>query len=189
MAKWTDHLFDRLAAQTELGAETLAACRRILVPHQLPDGSIGVEKRSDIAKEFGFQAPHISRSVANLMNKLIEFSDVSSERDIKIAGVLVKAETEVSRDVAVDRAREMFPDLAIRDAKVGQTYIGKPLVRTDQHLVQLLPHGEAILHDLKKLQRAPDMNYPKAEISYPSNGGLASVQEMLPEQTRGGRSR
>lgn len=189
MAKWTDHLFDTLAARTDMGRETLEACRRVLVPHQLPDGSIGVEKRGDVAKEFGFQAPHISRSVANLMQKLVEFGDLSNERDLGMERGLLKAQTEASRDVAIDRAREMFPDLAIREALAGQTYLGKPLVKTDQHLVQSIAPGEAVLHDLKKLQRVPDMNFPMLEVKYPARGGLAEVQETLPDQTRGGRSR
>lgn len=189
MAKWTDHLFDTLASRTDMGEETLKACRRILVPHVLPDGSVGVEKRVDVAKEFGFQASHMSRSVANLQQRLIEFGDLSNERELGIERGLVKAQTEASRDVAIDRAREMVPNLAIREAQAGQTYIGRPLVRTDQHLVQVIAPGEAVLHDLKKLQRVPDMNFPMLEVRYPARGGLAAVQETLPDQTRGGRSR
>lgn len=189
MAEWTDHLFDTLASRTGMGEETLKACRRVLVPHELPDGSFGVENKTDIAKEFGYQLPHISRSVANLLQKLIEFGDLSNERELGIGRGLVKAQTEASRDVAIDRAREMVPNLTIRDAQAGQMYVGKPLVKTDQHLVQTVAPGEAVLHDLKKLQRVPDMNFPMLEVKYPARGGLASVQETLPEQVRGGRSR
>lgn len=189
MAEWTDHLFDTLASRTGLGEDTLKACRRVLVPHRLPNGSIGVEQKSDVAKEFGFQLSHVSRSVANLLQKLIQFGDLSNERELGIERGLVKAQTEASRDVAIDRAREMFPNLVVREAQAGQTYLGKPLVRTDHHLVQTVAPGEAVLHDLKKLQRIPDMNFPMLEVKYPARGGLAAVQETLPEQTRGGRSR
>lgn len=189
MEKWTDHLFDTLSAQTDMGRDTLDACRRVLVPHKLPDGSNGVEKRVDVAKAFGFQASHISRSVANLLQKLIEYGDLSNERDLGIERGFVKAQTEASRDVAIDRAREMFPNLIIREAQVGQTYLGKSLVKTDQHLVQFIAPGEAVLHDVKRLQRVPDMNFPMLEVKYPVGGGLAMVQETLPDQTRGGRSR
>lgn len=190
MAEWTDQLFDKLAAKTKLGPQTLDACRRVLVPHALSGGHIGVEQGVDVAKDMGLFPAQISRGVSNLRRQLVELGDVSEEHDYRVERSALKAEVESSRDVAVAKAREMYPDLVIKDVQRGQTYIGKPLVKTPQHLVQSTGKpGEAVIHDLTKLQRVPDMNFPMLEVRYPSRGGLAEVQETVPGQVRGGRSR
>lgn len=172
-----------------LGPTTLEACRRVLVPHPLRDGTIGVERGVDVAKEMGIYSSTISRGVSGLRQKLVEKGDIG-EKDFQVERVAHIAQKEDSREVAIMRAREMYGDLTIREALRGQTYIGKPLVRTPQHLVQNTGKpGEAVIHDLAKLTRVPDMNVPVVEVRYPSRGGMAEVQEIMPSQVRGGRGR
>lgn len=192
---WTDALFDRVAAETCLGPDTLLACRKVLIPPRDADGLPVRVKKQDVATEFGFQLPHLSRALAQLNGKLIEMGDLSDPGDLSMVKGALSVERVTSRDVAVQRAREFIPNLAIQEALPGRLYVGKPLVRTDQHLVQLSGghngQGEvlAVLHDLSKLQRVPDMTAPVIEVSYPARGGLAAVQEKVPGQVRGGRSR
>lgn len=189
MADWTDQLLDNLAAEIGLGPKTVEACRRVLVPHPLPDGTVGVEQGVDVAKELGTFSSAISRSVSKLKQKLVEKGDIG-EKDFQVERITHIAQKEDSRDVAVQRTRELYGDLTITEAHRGQTYIGKPLVRTPQHLVQSTGRsGEAVIHDLAKLARVPDMNVPVIEVKYPSRGGMAEVQETVPGQVRGGRGR
>lgn len=194
--RWSDELFDVIAGQTNLGESTLAACREVLVPQVGPNGVVttGRGAKAAIAAKHGFEQSHLSRALSQLQAKLIEFGDLSDPTDLSLVKGAMQVERMTSRDVAVQRAREMMPNLLIQEPKAGQLYIGKPLVKTDQYLVQLTGgvsgtgEGLAVLHDLSRLQRLPDMNIPGLEIKYPSKGGLATVEQTVLGQTRGGRS-
>lgn len=189
MGVWTERVFAEAARRTNLGDQTLEACRRVLVPHQLANGTVGVEKGVDVAKDMGLFPAQISRALSGLRAKYVEMVDMSEEafRETKTTA---RIERESSRDVAVEKARELFGEgLIIRDVRRGETYIGKPLFKTPLHLVQSTGIREAVIHDLAKLQRVPDMTFPMLEVKYPSKGGLAEVQETQPGQVRGGRSR
>lgn len=189
MAEWTEQLVDKIAAETKLGPQTVEACRRVLVPHELPNGGFGVEQPGEVAKNMGLFVSAVSRGVSTLRKALIEKGNIN-EQDFAVERVVHQTEVGNSRDLAVSRARELFGDnLEIKDAQKGRTYIGKPLVKTPHHVVQATGPGEAVIHDIAKLQRVPDMNFPMLEVRYPARGGMAEVQETAPGQTRGGRSR
>lgn len=189
MAEWTEQLLDKIAAKTRLGPQTVAACRRVLVPHNLPNGGFGVEHPGEVAKDLGLFVSAVSRGVSSLRKALIEMGNLN-EADYAVERVVRQNEVENSRDLAVSRARDLFGDnLEVKDVQRGRIYIGKPLVKTPFHVVQATGPGEAVVHDLAKLQRVPDMTAPMLEVRYPARGGLAEVQETIPGQARGGRSR
>lgn len=179
--QWSETLFDKVAQQTRLGPDTLQACRRVMVSG---------EKGIDVAREMGLFTSQISRGVSGLLRKLSEIGDLNATPTRYAQAVNAHhADTDVSRDLAVSKAREIVgASFVIRDAVAGQSYIGKPLVKTSHHLVQSVGR-EAVIHDLAKLERAPNMLYPMMEVNYPKDGKLAQVQETAPGQERGGRSR
>lgn len=188
MTDWTDQLFDKIAKQTDLAPRTVEACRRVLVPHELPGGDIGVESGARVAQDMNMFPSAISRAVNVLRRALVELGDLAEDK-FKEAQLEHRTEAASSRDVAISRARELFGELEIVSPKRGHLYIGKPLVKTPLHLVQATGNpGEAVIHDLAKLQRIPDMNAPTIEVQYPKEG-LAKVQETIPGQARGSRSR
>lgn len=179
---WTNTVFDKVAEQSNLGPRTLEACRRVLV-----EGEVQI----DVGRDMGMLSAQISRGVSGLRQRLAKMGDLSVpglEYNQAVGAHLV--ETETSRDFAVRRVREMEGvDMVVRDAQPGQLYVGKPLFKTPLHLVQISSPGEAVIHDLAKLERVPNMNFPLLEVNYPANGGLASVVEVAPGQERGGRGR
>lgn len=180
--KWPDHLFEAVARETNLGPSTLDACRRVLV-----NGDKGVE----VAQDMGLFASQISRSVSVLNRKLAELGDLTANsRGYDQAVYALQAETEVSRNLAVIKAREMVGEnCLVKDAVAGETYIGKPLVKTSHHAVQSTGRDLAVIHELAKLERPPNMTFPMLEVAYPKDGKLAQVQETRPGQERGSRSR
>lgn len=179
---WTNNLFSKVSKQTSIGPRTLEACRRVLV-----DGEKGV----DVGRDLGMLSAQISRGVSGLRQQLAKMADLSvSGPEFTQAVGTHLVETETSRDLAVRKVRDLLgEDLVIKDAQPGQDYIGKPLLKTPHHVVQSTGRGEAVIHDVAQLQRAPDMNFPMLEIKYPAQGGLASVMESAPGQERGGRGR
>lgn len=181
MGLWSESVFDQVAKQTQLGPRTLEACRRVLV-----NGEKGV----DVAKDMDILSAQISRGVSGLRRQLASLGDLSAAgQNYELAVGAHRVETDTSRDLAVSKARELVgEDLVIRDAVPGQTYIGKPLIKTSHHVVQSTGR-EAVIHDLAKLERAPNMTFPMLEVRYPADGRLASVQETAPGQERGGRGR
>lgn len=186
---WTDSLFDQLAVGSGMSDKTKEACRRVLVPHALPTGSVGVEKGVDVARELGMFPQAISRAVSDLRKRLLEEADISVER-FQVGQVALRTERDDSRDMAVVQARKLYGEnLEVRDAQRGQTYIGKPLLKTPLHVVQSVGPGQAVIHEVSKLARVPNMTLPLMEVRYPARGGQAEVQEYAPGQERGGRSR
>jgi hypothetical protein len=177
--QWSASVFDKVAEQTQLGPRTREACRRVLV-----NGEKGVE----VAKDMGILSAQISRGVSGLRRQLVELGDLSTQHYEQAVGAH-RVETDTSRDMAVRKARDLVGEsLVVKDALPGQVYIGKPLIKTPHHVVQSTGR-EAVIHELAKLERAPNMNFPMLEVKYPADGRLASVQETAPGQERGGRSR
>lgn len=193
MVEWSEHLFGKLATEAGFGPTTREACRRVLVPHELPDGAVGVEKQTAVAKDMGLFDSHISRAVRAMRQKLVELGDLSEERDFRVARTVLTENLASDRDLAISNARQLYgEELPIRDAESGQTYIGSPLVKTPGHVVQVVPTTtgrEGIMHKVSNLQLVPNMTHPLLTIAYPSQGGLAEVRETMPAQVRGGRSR
>ncbi len=193
MVEWSEHLFGKLATEAGIGPTTREACRRVLVPHELPDGQIGVEKQTAVAKDMGLFDSHISRAVKVMRQKLVELGDLSEVQDFRVARTALTENLASDRDLAITNARNLYgKELPMRDAEPGQTYIGSPLGKTPGHVVQLVPTTtgyEGVVHKVSNLQRVPNTTFPKLTIAYPADGGLAEVQETTLAQVRGGRSR
>lgn len=180
--QWPDVLFEKVANAMDLGPNTREACRRVLV-----EG----EKPAVVAKDMGMYHSAISRGVSGVLRKLNEMGDLSANPlGYSQAVTAHRVETDISRDLAVSKAREMVGEnLVVKDAEAGHSYLGKPLIKTTHHVVQSVGRQEAVIHDLARLERAPNMNFPLMEVNYPRDGTLAKVQETGPGQERGGRSR
>lgn len=170
MSLWTDDEFQRSAINTRLSNRTLAACRDVLV-----NGLSGVEAGTI----HQVMPPQISRALKLLREQ---------QAEIIASGKVLIASKEVLKSSVVQEARSVAgEDLVIEDAMPGRLYEGPGIVKKDGFVVQRVGLV-GIIHDLGKLQQSPNMN-ARLSIAYPKDGGLASVNEVVPERSRGGIER
>lgn len=170
MHLWTEDAFQRTAISTKLSNRTLAACHDVLV-----DGLSGVEA----GLLHHILPPQISRGLKVLRDRQAEM--------MENVGLMKDSKMEL-KSYAVQEARGIAGgDLVVEDAEPGRRYEGPGIVKTLGFMVQRVGRV-GVIHDLGKLQQLPNMN-AQLEIEYPKDGGLALVNEKLPDRGRNGIER
>lgn len=168
MRLWAEEEFDRVAQNTRQSANTIAACREVLV-----HGMTGVEA----GQKHGVLPPHVSRGIKVLEERRKELRKWDQQNRKALQTMEVAASvTGLLKAAALEAARSIKGDgWIIREAIPGEIYEGSGVVKTGGYYVQDIGRV-GVVHDLKNVDLDPELG-KRVEITY-SKSGKGTVTEI-----------